>query len=49
MIAYIVEDEAINNIFGSVSRPIDQVKYLPYENGGALHRHKIGTVIDALN
>ena len=49
MVAYIVEGEILNNIFGWVSKPIDDVKYLKSQGGSAIDKHMMHTVISALD
>lgn len=49
MTAYIVKGEILNNIFGWMSEPIDDVVYLPNQGGSAIDNHLMADVISALN
>ena len=49
MTVYIVEGEILNQIFGWMSEPIDNVVYLPNQGGSATDNHSMASVISALN
>ena len=48
MKVYVVEGEILNNIFGTISTPIDDFKYIYYNNGGMVEKHTMNAVISAL-
>ena len=48
MTAYIVEGEILNNIFGGMSSPIDNIEMLPNQGGSAIYNHSSSAYIDAL-
>ena len=48
MDVYVVEGEILNNIFGWISRPIDDFEYIYYDDGGAVEKHTMDAVISAL-
>lgn len=48
MYVYVVEGEPLNNLFGPISKPIDNFEYIYYDKGGVLEKHSMDAVISAL-
>lgn len=48
MTAYVVDGEILNNIFGWMSSPIGDVQPLYSNESGAINKHLMKAVIDAL-
>ena len=48
MTAYVVNGEILNNIFGAISKPIDNFQYIYYNEGDSITKHTMDAVIPAL-
>ena len=48
MDVYVVRGEILNNLFGWISKPIDDFKYIDHDDGGAIDKHTTDTIISAL-